>query len=90
MNSVLFVVPHALPSVAHATPEILLSQPLTVRWRYDSNVTLNLTPAFDNERIYLPLAGGTIVALESKRRSARSGVQRWAASYLLRLLPTSR
>jgi eukaryotic-like serine/threonine-protein kinase len=45
--------------------EPLLSQPLTVRWRYESNVTLNLTPAYDNERIYLPLAGGTIVALKA-------------------------
>jgi outer membrane protein assembly factor BamB len=46
--------------------DVLLSQPLTVRWRYESTVTLNLTPAFDNERIYLPLAGGTIVALKAK------------------------
>jgi outer membrane protein assembly factor BamB len=46
--------------------EPLLSQPLIVRWRYESNVTLNLTPAFDNERIYLPLAGGTIVALKAR------------------------
>lgn len=46
--------------------DVLLSQPLTVRWRYESSVTLNLTPAFDNERIYLPLAGGTIVALKAK------------------------
>ena len=45
--------------------EPLLSQPLTVRWRYESNVTLNLTPAFDNERIYLPLAGGTLIALKA-------------------------
>lgn len=45
--------------------EPLLSQPLTVRWRYESNVTLNLTPACDNERIYLPLAGGTLVALKA-------------------------
>jgi len=45
------------------TPDLILSQPLTVRWRYASNVTLNLTPAFDNERVYLPLAGGTLVAL---------------------------
>ena len=52
--------------VASTAPEILLSQPLTVRWRYESNVTLNLTPAFDNERIYLPLAGGIIVALKAK------------------------
>lgn len=49
-----------------ASTEVLLSQPLTVRWRYQSDVTLNLTPAFDNERIYLPLAGGTIVALKAK------------------------
>lgn len=49
-----------------AEKEPLLSQPLTVRWRYESNVTLNLTPAFDNERIYLPLAGGTIVALKAR------------------------
>jgi outer membrane protein assembly factor BamB len=48
------------------TGDVLLSQPLTVRWRYESAVTLNLTPAFDNERIYLPLAGGTIVALKAK------------------------
>src|SRR5215203_5871474 len=46
--------------------DVLLSQPLTVRWRYESTVTLNLTPAFDNERIYLPLAGGTIVSLNAK------------------------
>lgn len=52
--------------------EALLSQPLTVRWRYESNVTLNLTPACDNERIYLPLAGGTIVALK-----ARDGQLHW-------------
>lgn len=49
-----------------ATADALLSQPLTVRWRYESQVTLNLTPAFDNERIYLPLAGGEIVALKAK------------------------
>ena len=46
--------------------DVLLSQPLTVRWRYESAVTLNLTPAFDNERIYLPLAGGVIVALKAR------------------------
>ena len=49
-----------------ANADLLLSQPLTVRWRYESQVTLNLTPAFDSERIYLPLAGGTIVALKAK------------------------
>lgn len=52
--------------VNFASSDALLSQPLTVRWRYESPVTLNLTPAFDNERVYLPLAGGTIVALKAK------------------------
>lgn len=42
-----------------------LSQPLTVRWRYSSEAMLNLTPASDRERIYLPLAGGTIVSLRA-------------------------
>ena len=42
-----------------------LSQPLTIAWRYDSNLTLNLTPASDTERVYLPLAGGTIVSLKA-------------------------
>jgi len=46
--------------------QLALSQPLTIRWRYDSNLTLNLTPAFDQERIYLPLAGGTIVSLRAQ------------------------
>jgi outer membrane protein assembly factor BamB len=56
----------ANPITRSAKTDVLLSQPLTVRWRYESTVTLNLTPAFDNERIYLPLAGGTIVALKAK------------------------
>jgi outer membrane protein assembly factor BamB len=52
--------------LSFVSSDALLSQPLTVRWRYESPVTLNLTPAFDKERIYLPLAGGTIVALKAK------------------------
>jgi outer membrane protein assembly factor BamB len=55
----------AQASVGAHNPDLVLSQPLTIRWRYASNVTLNLTPAFDNERIYLPLAGGTLVALKA-------------------------
>ena len=53
-----------LPTLGAST-DALLSQPLTVRWRYQSDVTLNLTPAHDKERVYLPLAGGTIVALKA-------------------------
>jgi eukaryotic-like serine/threonine-protein kinase len=55
----------AQSSVSAQNFDLILSQPLTVRWRYASNVTLNLTPAFDNERVYLPLAGGTLVALKA-------------------------
>lgn len=56
----------SLPNRVDARVDVALSQPLTIRWRYDSNLTLNLTPAFDSERIYLPLAGGTIVALRAR------------------------
>jgi outer membrane protein assembly factor BamB len=45
--------------------KLSLSQPLTVAWRYDSRSTINLTPANDNERVYLPLAGGQIVSLKA-------------------------
>jgi len=48
-----------------STPKVFLAQPLTVRWRYSSSGTLNLTPAADSERIYLPLAGGSIVSLSA-------------------------
>lgn len=48
-----------------AKADVILSEPLTVRWRYESSVTLNLTPASDKERVYLPLAGGVVVALRA-------------------------
>jgi eukaryotic-like serine/threonine-protein kinase len=62
----------AVSGYARTRSQIALSQPLTIRWRYDSNLTLNLTPAFDDERIYLPLAGGTIISLR-----ARDGQLNW-------------
>ncbi|HEY0376901.1 MAG TPA: PQQ-binding-like beta-propeller repeat protein [Pyrinomonadaceae bacterium] len=42
-----------------------LSQPLTVKWLYESEFTINLTPATDGERIYLPLASGLLVSLRA-------------------------
>jgi outer membrane protein assembly factor BamB len=54
-----------MPSVPSSDTAPLLSQPLTIRWKYDSNGTVNLTPAYDSERVYLPLAGGAIVALKA-------------------------
>jgi eukaryotic-like serine/threonine-protein kinase len=47
------------------TGQISLSEPLTVRWQYSSDLTVNLTPAVAGERVYLPLATGTIVSLRS-------------------------
>jgi outer membrane protein assembly factor BamB len=72
LGCVLFALFATIAMRTSADPGVLLSEPLTVRWRYQSNVTLNLTPAFDKERIYLPLAGGTIVAL-----TARDGQLFW-------------
>jgi len=65
-----FIFPVQLPA-SNATGRttgkisLSLSQPLTLRWRYASDFTLNLTPASDHERIYLPLGGGTIVSLRA-------------------------
>lgn len=45
------------------TSKVDLLQPLTLNWRHESSLTLNLTPASDEERVYLPLSGGTIVSV---------------------------
>ena len=44
--------------------EVRLSELLTIGWRYDTPATLNLTPAFGDERVYLPLAEGVVVSLQ--------------------------
>jgi outer membrane protein assembly factor BamB len=62
------VAPRAFPVRSEngvAPVSLSLSQPLTIRWRYTSDLMLSLTPASDRERIYLPLAGGTIVSLQA-------------------------
>lgn len=45
--------------------QIALSQPLTLRWQYPTDATVNLTPATDGQRVYLPLAAGKIVSLRA-------------------------
>jgi outer membrane protein assembly factor BamB len=56
-------------TTAQSPPEseaqISLSQPLTVKWLFESEMTINLTPATDGERIYLPLASGLLVSLRA-------------------------
>lgn len=42
-----------------------LSQPLTIAWRYESSQTTNLTPAFDEHAVFVPLSGGLLIALNA-------------------------
>jgi outer membrane protein assembly factor BamB len=44
---------------------IALSQPLTIKWQYQSDQTSNLTPASDRTTVFLPLGSGTLVALNA-------------------------
>src|ERR1700730_9748254 len=45
--------------------QIALSQPLTIKWHYQSDQTSNLTPASDRTTVFFPLGGGTLVALNA-------------------------
>lgn len=45
--------------------QIELSKPLIVHWRYDSEQTINLSPASDGERVYLPLLAGQLISLRA-------------------------
>jgi outer membrane protein assembly factor BamB len=53
---------------------LLLSQPLNLKWRYTSDQTTNFTPAHDGTTMFVPLAGGIVVALD-----VASGQLRWKA-----------
>ena len=54
------------PAVRYPAPsQIALAQPLIVKWRYQSDQISNLTPAADKTRVFLPLVGGTLVALNA-------------------------
>ena len=50
---------------SNATDEIALSLPLITRWTYQSDLTTNLTPTTDGERVYLPLASGLLLSLKA-------------------------
>jgi len=56
---------YSLPAGLLNATQVKLSEPLTVQWKYPSERTINLTPATDGQRIYLPLAGGAIVSLRA-------------------------
>jgi outer membrane protein assembly factor BamB len=40
-----------------------LSKPIYVRWTYETEGVTNLTPAVDDERIYLPLTNGALISV---------------------------
>jgi len=59
-------------AVSAGNDELALSNPLTLKWRYRSDQTSNFTPATDTATVYVPLADGTLVALDG-----RDGQLRW-------------
>src|ERR1700694_4590412 len=48
-----------------ARTQIALSQPLIVKWRYQSDQSSNLSPTADKTTVFLPLGGGTLIALNA-------------------------
>lgn len=53
-------------SAAGRAKGLALSEPLTVRWQYRTERTVNLTPAAEDERVYLPLTAGTLLSLQTE------------------------
>jgi hypothetical protein len=49
-----------LPTLAET---LSLSQPLTVRWEYQTEQTVNFTPAISEDVVYLPLTSGNLLSL---------------------------
>src|SRR5258706_4702485 len=54
--------------------QLALSQPLVVKWRYQSDQTSNLTPAADRTSVFLPLVCGSMISL-----NVRDGKLIWRA-----------
>jgi outer membrane protein assembly factor BamB len=52
-------------AIGQEEAHLFLSQPLTVKWSFLTDETINLTPITDGEHIYLPLAFGVINALNA-------------------------
>ncbi len=48
-----------------ASQQLIFSQPLISKWQYLTASTVNLTPAAHDTSVYLPLAGGELVALST-------------------------
>lgn len=48
---------------ASEVEQLSLANPLVVKWSFETEDIINLTPAVNKERIYLPLAAGTLLSL---------------------------
>ena len=46
--------------------QLSVAQPLLVRWEYETDRTVNLTPATSDEHVYLPLTAGALLSLRLK------------------------
>jgi len=53
---------------------LILSQPLSVAWRYQTDQTTDFTPAADEHTVFFPLASGVLMAL-----NASDGKLNWKA-----------
>lgn len=56
----------AAPGKISAALELSLTEPLKVRWHYRTTQTMVLSPAAHQESVYLPLAGGSLVAVAAE------------------------
>jgi eukaryotic-like serine/threonine-protein kinase len=62
----IFILVGSLPVLSDPAPGqnlADLTRPVYVRWHFKTEAVTNLTPAADNERVYLPLGNGSIVSV---------------------------
>src|SRR5262252_510713 len=59
------------PAEGGATSTSHLALPFKRLWKYLTDESSPLAPSIDNERIYLPLAGGRVVCLDRETGSLR-------------------
>lgn len=48
------------------TTEVSFARPLSIRWQYSTEQVTQLTPASDDEFVFLPLAKGVLVTLQAR------------------------
>jgi outer membrane protein assembly factor BamB len=61
----LLVTPTHFAERVQAPNQLALSQPLIVKWRYQTDQITNLTPAADKTTVFLPLTAGAMTALSA-------------------------